>query len=173
MAAQLIFSQFALFPPPNWLDPNGNPIPYSVNAQVKLKPDTLDNDMSVPRISHIWDALIEFTLSSLYTRARNLTKADSREQKAIAHVQAAVQVEKNQSESFQQVVPTIYDTGNYFGQGAPVSTSYPWGSVKCRYLTINWTMNLWLTAPRRLPVSIIRSRRAPLARPWLTMLRTD
>ena len=56
--------------------------------------------MSVPRISHIWDALIEFTLSSLYTRARNLTKADSREQKAIQHVQAAVNVEKNQSESF-------------------------------------------------------------------------
>ena len=51
VGTQLVFSQFALYPPPNWLDSNGNPIPYSVNAQVKLKPDTLDNDMSVPRIS--------------------------------------------------------------------------------------------------------------------------
>ena len=126
-AAQLVFSQYSLYPPPNWLDSNGKPIPYSVNAQVKLKPDPLNNDMSVPRISHIWDALIEFTLSSLYTRARNLTKADAREQKAMQHIQAAVQIEKNQSESFQQVVPTIYDTGNYFGQGAPVSSDYPWG----------------------------------------------
>ena len=128
-ASQLIFSQYCLYPPPAWVDTSGNPLPYSVRAQVKLKPDTLDNDMSVPRISHIWDALIEFTLSSLYTRARNLTKADSREQKAIAHVQAAVQVEKNQSESFQQVVPMIYDSGDFLYRGAYeyVSSSYPWG----------------------------------------------
>ena len=129
VASQLIFSQYALYPSPNWLDSGGLAIPYSVNAQIKLKPDTLDNDMSVPRLSHIWDALIEFTLSSLYTRARNLTKADSREQKAIAHVQAAVQVEKNQSESFQQVVPTIYSSGDYLSQYdyGQLTSSYPWG----------------------------------------------
>ena len=129
VAAQLIFSQYALYPPPNWLDSGGLPIPYSVNAIVKLRPDTLDNDMSVPRISHTWDALIEFTLASLYTRARNLTKADSREQKAIAHIQAAVQVEKNQSESFQQCVPTIYDSGDHLSRydHGRLTSSYPWG----------------------------------------------
>ena len=99
-ASQLIFSQFVLYPPLIWTDPDGTPIPYSIQCQAKLKPDTLDNDMSVPRISHIWDALIEFTLSSLYTRARQLTKADAREQKAIQHVQAAVNVEKNPERVF-------------------------------------------------------------------------
>ena len=128
-SAQLIFSQYALYPPPNWLDASGNPIPYSISAQAKLKPDPLNNDMSVPRISHIWDALVEFTLSSLYTRARNLTKADAREQKAVAHVQAAVQIEKNQSESFQQVVPVIYDSGDYLSRydRGRLTSSYPWG----------------------------------------------
>ena len=127
-ASQLIFSQFVLYPPLIWTDQTGAPIPYSVQAQAKLKPDPLDNDMSVPRISHIWDALIEFTLSSLYTRARNLTKADSREQKAIQHIQAAVNVEKNQSESFQQVQPTIYDQGDYLAYGyVNVNSVNPFG----------------------------------------------
>ena len=110
------FSQFVLFPPLVWTDQTGAPIPYTVQTQVKLKADALDNDMSVPRISHIWDALVEFTLSALYTRARQLTKADSREQKAIQHVQAAVNVEKNQSESRQQVIPTMYEEGDYLGE---------------------------------------------------------
>ena len=125
----LIFSQFTIFPAPNWTDQNGNPVPYSVEAQVKLKPDALDNDMSVPRISHIWDALVEYTLSSLYTRARQLTKADSREQKAIAHVQAAVNVERNQSESFKQAIPVIYDHGDYlyYGYGRYVTSDQPFG----------------------------------------------
>ena len=127
-SAQLIFSQFVLYPPLIWTNTDGTPIPYSVQAQAKLKPDSLDNDMSVPRISHIWDALIEFTLSSLYTRARNLTKADSREQKAIQHVQAAVNVEKNQSESFQQVQPIIYDQGDYLAYDyVSVSSINPFG----------------------------------------------
>ena len=127
-ASQLIFSQFVLYPPLIWTDQTGAPIPYLVQCQAKLKPDTLDNDMSVPRISHIWDALIEFTLSSLYTRARNLTKADSREQKAIQHVQAAVNVEKNQSESFQQVQPIIYDQGDYLAYNyVSVSSINPFG----------------------------------------------
>lgn len=126
-SSNLIFSQFILFPPLIWTLQDGTPIPYSVRTQIKLKPDTLDNDMSVPRISHIWDALIEFTLSALYTKARQLTKADAREQKAIAHVQAAVNVEKNQSESFQQVIPTIYESGSYLDRGDYVTSSYPFG----------------------------------------------
>ena len=129
-ASQLIFSQFVLYPPLIWTDPDGTPIPYSIQCQAKLKPDTLDNDMSVPRISHTWDALIEFTLSSLYTRARQLTKADAREQKAIQHVQAAVNVEKNQSASFQQAIPTVYESGDYlglYGQGTYATSSYPFG----------------------------------------------
>ena len=127
-SSSLIFSQFVLYPPLIWNDQLGVPIPYTVQTQVKLKADTLDNDMSVPRISHIWDALIEFTLSSLYTKARNLTKADAREQKAIAHVQAAVNIEKNQSEFHQQVVPTIYEQGDYLGCGSGyVTSSHPFG----------------------------------------------
>ena len=128
VAAQLVFSQFVLYPPLVWTNPDGTAIPYSIQCQAKLKPDTLDNDMSVPRISHIWDALIEFTLSSLYTRARQLTKADAREQKAIQHVQAAVNVEKNQSENRQQVIPTVYESGDYlgiYGHGTYATSSYP------------------------------------------------
>ena len=127
-STQLIFSQFVLYPPLIWTNTDGTPIPYSIQCQAKLKPDALDNDMSVPRISHIWDALIEFTLSALFTRARNLTKADSREQKAIQHVQAAVNVEKNQSESFQQVQPIIYDQGDYLAYNyVNVSSINPFG----------------------------------------------
>ena len=115
-SSHLVFTQFVLFPPLIWTNQDGSPIPYAVQTQVKLKADSLDNDMSVPRISHIWDALIEFTLSSLYTKARQLTKADSREQKAIQHVQAAVNIEKNQSENRQQVIPTMYEEGDYLGE---------------------------------------------------------
>ena len=126
--SNLIFSQFVLYPSLTWTDSSGLPIPYTVQTQVKLKPDALDNDMSVPRISHIWDALVEFTLSSLYTRARQLTKADAREQKAIAHIQAAVNIEKNQSEMRQQVVPTMYESGDYLGHyGHYLTSAYPFG----------------------------------------------
>lgn len=123
----LLFSQFVLFPPLIWVDQFGAHIPYSVQTQVKLKADLLDNDMSVPRISHVIDALVEFTLSSLYTKARHLTKADSREQKAIAHVQAAVNIERNQAESFKQAIPTIYERGNYLEGDGVVSSITPFG----------------------------------------------
>jgi hypothetical protein len=124
----LVFSQFVLFPPLIWTLQDGTPIPYSVRTQVKLKADTLDNDMSVPRISHIWDALIEFTMSALYKRGRQITKAQAAEQSAMQHVQAAVNVEKNQSENRQQVIPTLYETGDYMGSGyGAVSSANPFG----------------------------------------------
>jgi hypothetical protein len=122
-SSELVFSQFVFYPSLLFTDQNGNPISYCFRTQVKLKADTLDNDQSVPRISHIWDALIEYTLAALYTRTRQLSKADAREQKAIAHVQAAVNVEKNQSESRQQCVPTVYETGDYLGPGEGYVTS--------------------------------------------------
>ena len=49
------------------------------------------------------DALTEFVLAAMYKKTRQLAKADNCEQKAIAHIQAAVQIEKNQSEMRQQV----------------------------------------------------------------------
>jgi hypothetical protein len=111
---ELVFSQFVLFPNPIQNDSVTQlPLPCYVRTQVKLKADTLDNDMSVPRLSHIWDCLVEYTLSALYTRLRQLQKADLREQKAIAHFQAAINVEKNQSEFRQQVYPVVYETGDY------------------------------------------------------------
>lgn len=119
---ETIFTQLRLVPPPTFASP------VWVRTQIKLKPDTLDNDMSVPRISHTWDALIEFTLSALYTKYRQLSKADAREQKAIAHIQAAVNVEKAQSEFYQQAIPTIYDTGDYVNPLANRPTHYrPFG----------------------------------------------
>lgn len=116
-----IFTQLALFPQP---DPAIN---LFFRAQVKLKADTLDGDYSVPRISHITDALLEFTLAALYKRSRQLGKADNSEQKGIAHIQAAVNVEKNQSEMRQQVVPTMYESNSYIGEGNYVSSLYPFG----------------------------------------------
>jgi hypothetical protein len=98
-------------------------------TQVKLKPDPLDSDYSVPRVSHVTDALIEFTLAALYKKSRQLAKADNSEQKGIAHIQAAVNVEKNQSEMRQQVVPTMYDAGDYLNEDdyVRVTSSFPWG----------------------------------------------
>jgi hypothetical protein len=128
-SSHLVFSQFVLYPPLIWNDQNNVPIPYAVRTQVKLKADTLDNDMSVPRISHIFDALVEFTLSALYTRSRQLSKGDAREQKAIAHVQAAVQVEKNQAEHYQQAIPVVYESGEYMDResGTYVTSATPFG----------------------------------------------
>lgn len=123
----IVFSQFVLYPPPIFANSDGSNWPVYARMQVKLKADSLDNDMSVPRLSHITSALIEFTLASLYTRGRQLAKADAREQKAIAHVQAAVQVEKNQSENRQQVIPVIYDRGDYMDAEIGVSSSFPFG----------------------------------------------
>jgi hypothetical protein len=125
---QMVFTQLRLAPPPILINQDNSTNNVWVRAQVKLKADTLDNDMSVPRISHIWDALIEFTLSSLYTKYRQLQKADAREQKAMLHVQAAVNVEKDQSEFRQQVVPVVYDSGDYLAEIVGRVTSYrPFG----------------------------------------------
>jgi hypothetical protein len=118
----LVYTHLILYPAPA----TNQQLYYRV--QVKLKPDPLDSDYSVPRVSHVTDALIEFTLAALYKKGRQLAKADNSEQKAIAHIQAAVQIEKNQSEMRQQVVPTLYDSGDYLNEGdyARVTSSYPW-----------------------------------------------
>lgn len=118
-----VYTHLILYPAPD----SSQQLFYRV--QVKLKPDPLDSDYSVPRVSHITDALIEFVLAALYKKGRQLQKADNCEQKGIAHIQAAVNVEKNQSEMRQQVVPTIYDTGDYLyeGEWARLTSSYPWG----------------------------------------------
>ena len=128
---ELIFTQLVLYPSPLFTDNNGNPQSVFVRTQIKLKPDALSNDMSVPRISHIWDALVEYTLSALYRKVRQVSKANDAEQKAQAHIKAAVNVEKNQSESRQQVVPTVYDTGDYMRScTAYVSSAYPFGLIE-------------------------------------------
>ena len=118
-----VYTHLVLYPAP----PVGQQLYYRV--QVKLKPDPLDSDYSVPRVSHITDALLEFAMAALYKKGRQLNKSDSCEQKAIAHIQAAVQIEKNQSENRQQVVPIMYESGDYLNGGdfARVSSAYPWG----------------------------------------------
>jgi len=110
---ELVFTQIVLEPPPIGTAPGGGPLQSWIRTQVKLKPDSLDNDMSVPRISHIWDALVCFTTAALWKRLSQLTKANSEEQIAMEHVKAAIQVEKNQSEFFQQAVPVTYEYGDY------------------------------------------------------------
>jgi hypothetical protein len=127
--SELVYSQFVIYPNPIWTAADGvTLLPAYVQTQVKLKADVLGDAMSVPRISHIWDALIEYTLSALYTRTRQLAKADAREQKAIGHIQAAVNTEKNQSEFRQQVFPTAYESGDYLGWDRGRATSlHPWG----------------------------------------------
>ena len=112
--SELVFTQLVLAPSPVLFDSGHNPIAIPVRLQVKLKADALNSDFSVPRISHTQDALTEFVLAAMYKKSRQLQKADNCEQKAIAHIQAAVQIEKNQSEMRQQVVPTIYDRGDLF-----------------------------------------------------------
>jgi hypothetical protein len=126
---ELIFTQLVLFPPPTLIDPNtGDPVIIPVRMQVKLKADVLGSDFAVPRISHIVDALTEFVLAAMYKKSRQLAKSDSCEQKAIAHIQAAVQIEKNQSEMRQQVVPTVYEVGDYMSEDrGNVSSTYPFG----------------------------------------------
>jgi hypothetical protein len=126
--SELVFTQLVLTPAPVMIDSSGQPIVFPVRLQVKLKADSLGSDYSVPRLSHIVDALTEFTLASMYKKGRQLNKADSCEQKGIAHIQAAVQVEKSQSETRQQVIPYIYEYGDYLHDNlARVSSSYPWG----------------------------------------------
>lgn len=122
-ASEFVFSQFVMYPPPNF---NGSTL--YVRTQVKLKADPLDNDMSVPRISHIWDALICFTTGALWKRGKQLQKAKSDENDAMEHIKAAINVEKNQSEMRQQVVPAVYERGNYMDGRYEHATSYnPFG----------------------------------------------
>jgi hypothetical protein len=107
------FTQLVLQPPPVGKNPDGSPLSIYIRTQVKLKPDSLDNDYSVPRISHIWDALICFTTSALWKRLQMLQKSSSDEGLAMEHVKAAINIEKNQSEFSQQAVPVTYETGDY------------------------------------------------------------
>ena len=121
---EFVFTQLQLYPVPNFTNP------IYLRIQVKLKADSLDNDLSVPRISHIWDSLICFVTGSLYSRLGQISKAQAQEQMAMQHIQAAVNVEKNQSEMRQQVVPTVYETGDYLGRGFGRPTSYdPFGVI--------------------------------------------
>jgi len=110
---ELVFTQIVLQPPPIGNAPGGGPLSIWIRTEVKLKPDSLDNDYSVPRISHIWDALISFTTSALWKRLQQLAKAIADEQTAMEHVKAAINVEKNQAEWFQQAVPVSYEYGDY------------------------------------------------------------
>lgn len=110
---ELVFTQIILAPPPLFADSQGNNKPVYIRTQVKLKPDMLDNDYSVPRISSVWDALVCFTVSSLYRRLQQVGKSQEQEQEAMEHIKAAINKEKNQSEFRQQIVPTTYETGNY------------------------------------------------------------
>jgi hypothetical protein len=111
--SELVFTQIVLAPPPIFVNPDNSPRQVWVRIQVKLKPDSLDDDMSTPRISHIWDALISFVTSSMYKRLGQIQKAQAEEQSAMGHVAAAVNVEKNQSEMRQQAVPVIYERDSY------------------------------------------------------------
>jgi hypothetical protein len=115
--SELVFTQFVLAPPPVFTNPDGSARQVWVRTMVKLKPDALDNDMSVPRISHIWDALICFVTGTMYKRLGQVGKSQAEEQAAMGHVAAAVNVEKNQSEMRQQAVPAAYESGNYLDRG--------------------------------------------------------
>lgn len=119
-ATDLVYTRGMFWPP---LQGTGD---FTVGA--KLKADTLDDDMSVPRISRLWNALINYTNAALYKRQRQLGKAQAETQEAIQVLQAAVKEEKNQASFRQQVVPQVYD-GNYFPWGAAQfpTTSWPWG----------------------------------------------
>jgi hypothetical protein len=126
-ATELVFTQLRLEPPPIGTNPDGSPLSIYIRTQVKLKPDSLDNDMSVPRISHIWDALVSFTTGTLWKRMGQLNKFNAEEQVAMQHVKAAINVEKNQSEFSQQAVPVTYESGDYLAGGCQPSSWNPFG----------------------------------------------
>jgi len=128
-ATELVFTQLVLAPPPIGTNPDGSPLTIYIRTQVKLKPDSLDNDYSVPRISHIWDALVSFTTGTLWKRMGQLNKFNAEEQVAMQHVKAAINVEKNQAEFSQQVVPVTYESGDYLGSWYPSfpTSSNPFG----------------------------------------------
>jgi hypothetical protein len=104
-STELVFTRGALWPALS------GRAELSIGA--KLRADPLDDDMSVPRISRLWNPLIAFTLAALYKRQRQLTKAQSEFQEAGDMVKAAVNEEKNQAAFRQQVVPVNYE-GNFY-----------------------------------------------------------
>ena len=110
---EFVFTQIVLYPQPLFTNPDGSTRNIYVRTQFKLKPDILDNDYSVPRISSIWDALVSFVTAAMYRRLQQVAKAQASEQEAMGHIQAAVNKEKNQAEFRQQAVPTVYETGSY------------------------------------------------------------
>jgi hypothetical protein len=115
-----VFTEGRLWPP---LVGTGT---FNVGAKLRCQP--LDSDLSVPRVSRLWNALISATTAALLERQRQFAKAQVKTQEAQAIMQAAVNEEKNQAAFRQQVVPQVYD-GNYFPWGSaqyPTST-YPWG----------------------------------------------
>jgi len=114
-----VYTQIILYPPPA--------APAWVRIQVKLKPDPLSDDMSVPRISHIWDALISFTVGALWDRLQQISKAQAKNADGMEHVKAAVNLEKNQAEFRQQVMPTIYDRGDYLYGQVAITSANPFG----------------------------------------------
>jgi hypothetical protein len=101
VATELVFTVGML-----WPALNGN---ADLWVGAKLRADTLDDDMSVPRISRLWNPLLSFTIAALYKRQRQLSKAQAESQDAMQMVQAAINEEKNQAAFRQQAVPVVYD----------------------------------------------------------------
>ena len=120
--SEFVFTQILLYPLPASTNPDGSNRQIYLRVQVKLKPDSLNSDMDVPRISHIFDALTCFVTGSLYLRLGQSDMSSQQEQIAMEHVKAAVNVEKNQSEMRQQAVPIIFEPFDYlryyYGSGA-------------------------------------------------------
>jgi hypothetical protein len=116
----LVFTQGTMWPP---LVGSGT---FYVGA--KLRADTLEDDLSVPRVSRLWNILISYTNAALLKRQRQWGKAQAETQEALQLVSSAVNEEKNQAAFRQQVVPASYD-GNFFpwGSAAYPTTTYPWG----------------------------------------------
>ena len=128
--SEFVFTQMILYPLPASTNPDGSNRQIYLRVQVKLKPDSLSNDLDVPRISHIWDALICFVTGSMYLRLGQGDLSQQQEQTAMEHVKAAVQVEKAQSEMRQQAVPIIYESGDYlrYYHGSGIWSGNPFGT---------------------------------------------
>ena len=117
---ELVFTQGVMWPP---LQGSAT---FYIGA--KLRADRLENDMSVPRVSRLWNILLSYTVAELLKRQRQWGKAQAMSQEALQLIEAAVKEEKNQASFRQQVVPQVYD-GNFFPWGSAQypTTTYPWG----------------------------------------------